>query len=32
MSAAAERVVLITNQEDIIHASHSLKAMAHHCV
>jgi len=29
MSAAAERVVLITNQEDIIHASHSLKAMAH---
>lgn len=29
MSAAAERVVLITNEEDIIHASHSLKAMAH---
>jgi DNA-binding transcriptional ArsR family regulator len=29
MNAAAERVVLITNQEDIIHASHSLKAMAH---
>jgi DNA-binding transcriptional ArsR family regulator len=29
MSATAERVVLITNAEDIIHASHSLKAMAH---
>ena len=29
MNAAAERVVLITNAEDIIHASHSLKAMAH---
>ncbi|HJW81944.1 MAG TPA: metalloregulator ArsR/SmtB family transcription factor [Acidiferrobacterales bacterium] len=29
MSAAAEKVVLITNAEDIIHASHSLKAMAH---
>lgn len=29
MSAAAEKVVLITNEEDIIHASHSLKAMAH---
>ena len=29
MSATAEKVVLITNQEDIIHASHSLKAMAH---
>ena len=29
MSATAEKVVLITNEEDIIHASHSLKAMAH---
>ena len=29
MSAAAERVVMITNEDDIIHASHSLKAMAH---
>jgi DNA-binding transcriptional ArsR family regulator len=29
MSATAERVALITNEEDIIHASHSLKAMAH---
>ena len=29
MNAVAEKVVLITNQEDIIHASHSLKAMAH---
>ena len=29
MSAMAEKVVLITNEEDIIHASHSLKAMAH---
>jgi DNA-binding transcriptional ArsR family regulator len=29
MNAPAERVVLITNEEDIIHASHSLKAMAH---
>jgi DNA-binding transcriptional ArsR family regulator len=29
MSATAEKVILITNQEDIIHASHSLKAMAH---
>ena len=29
MSAAAERVVLITNADDIIHASHSLKAIAH---
>ena len=29
MNAAAEKVVLITNEEDIIHASHSLKAMAH---
>src|SRR3989337_850635 len=29
MSATAERVVLITNAEDIIHASDSLKAMAH---
>ena len=29
MNAAAERVVLITNEEDIVHASHSLKAMAH---
>jgi len=29
MSALPESVVLITNQEDIIHASHSLKAMAH---
>ena len=29
MSAPTDRVVLITNEEDIIHASHSLKAMAH---
>ena len=29
MNAVAEKVVLITNEEDIIHASHSLKAMAH---
>lgn len=29
MSATAENVVLITNEDDIIHASHSLKAMAH---
>jgi DNA-binding transcriptional ArsR family regulator len=29
MSAMPERVVLITNEEDIVHASHSLKAMAH---
>jgi DNA-binding transcriptional ArsR family regulator len=29
MSAAAENVVLITNEEDIYNASHSLKAMAH---
>jgi DNA-binding transcriptional ArsR family regulator len=29
MSALPERVVLITNEEDIVHASHSLKAMAH---
>ena len=29
MNAAAEQVVLITNEEDIVHASHSLKAMAH---
>ena len=29
MNAAAERVDLITNAEDIIHASYSLKAMAH---
>mgnify|MGYP001558620573 FL=1 len=29
MSATAENVVLITNEADIIHASYSLKAMAH---
>jgi len=29
MNATAEKVVLITNEEDIHHASHSLKAMAH---
>ena len=29
MNAMAEKVVLITNEEDIFHASHSLKAMAH---
>lgn len=29
MSAPAENVVLITNEEDIYNASHSLKAMAH---
>lgn len=29
MSAIAENVILITNGDDIIHASHSLKAMAH---
>lgn len=29
MSATADKVVLITNEEDIYNASHSLKAMAH---
>lgn len=29
MNSTAEKVVLITNEEDIFHASHSLKAMAH---
>ena len=29
MSATAENLALITNEEDIFHASHSLKAMAH---
>lgn len=29
MSATADSVVLITNEEDIYNASHSLKAMAH---
>jgi ArsR family transcriptional regulator len=29
MTAMAEKVTLITNEEDIFHASHSLKAMAH---
>jgi len=29
MNATAENLVLITNEEDIFHASHSLKAMAH---
>ena len=29
MNAVAEKIVLITNEEDIIHASQSLKAMAH---
>lgn len=29
MNMMAERVDLITNEEDIFHASHSLKAMAH---
>lgn len=29
MSMIAEHVGLITNEEDIYHASHSLKAMAH---
>ncbi len=29
MNAIAEQVVLITNEEDIFNASHSLKAMAH---
>lgn len=29
MSAPAENVVLITNEDDIYNASHSLKAMAH---
>jgi ArsR family transcriptional regulator len=29
MNATAESVVLITNEEDIFNASHSLKAMAH---
>jgi DNA-binding transcriptional ArsR family regulator len=29
MNAIAEKVVLITNEEDIFNASHSLKAMAH---
>lgn len=29
MNATAENMVLITNEEDIFHASHSLKAMAH---
>lgn len=29
MHAIAEKVVLITNEEDIFNASHSLKAMAH---
>jgi ArsR family transcriptional regulator len=29
MSMMAEKVVLITNEEDIFNASHSLKAMAH---
>lgn len=29
MNSTAEKLVLITNEEDIFHASHSLKAMAH---
>jgi ArsR family transcriptional regulator len=29
MNAIAEKVVLITNEDDIFNASHSLKAMAH---
>lgn len=29
MNSTAEKIVLITNEEDIFHASHSLKAMAH---
>jgi ArsR family transcriptional regulator len=29
MTAMAEKVTLITNEEDIFHASNSLKAMAH---
>jgi len=29
MNATAEHVALITNEEDIFHASHALKAMAH---
>jgi len=29
MNSIAEKVVLITNEEDIFNASHSLKAMAH---
>jgi ArsR family transcriptional regulator len=29
MNAIAEKIVLITNEDDIFNASHSLKAMAH---